>query len=122
MPTASGNEAAPVPRPQSTNETSPLLRARYSNGYNDLDPANVSPTTGTSSWTRLIAAQPNLESESNESGIKEMPSLMSFISLLPPPREMTYGIMERVLPAGLSPSANGNYVSILYFTCANCFY
>jgi hypothetical protein len=110
MPTTSSNNPAPASRPSGANETPPLIRARYSNGRNDPEPSTSSPTTGTSSWTRYITSQPNLtslESGTAETGVKEMPALMSFISLLPPPREMTYGSMERVLPAGLSPSANG---------------
>jgi hypothetical protein len=113
MPITSSNDPAPVPRPPGANVTPPLLRARYSDGYNDPEPSTTSPATGTS-WTRLIASQPNLtplESGTAETGVSEMPALMNFISLLPPPREMTYEGMERVLPAGLSPNANGKAIT-----------
>ncbi|KIM26418.1 hypothetical protein M408DRAFT_72788 [Serendipita vermifera MAFF 305830] len=106
MPTTSSNDGASGSRSQGVNETSPLLRARYSTGYNDPVPSGMSPTTGSPSWSRYIAEESTAGSASTDGGIKEMPSLMSFISLLPPPREMTYESMERVLPAGLSPSAN----------------
>jgi hypothetical protein len=100
--------SASVPAPT---EASPLLRARYSNGYNDPTPTSSSLTARTRrlswTWTRYLSGQPNTHVAVAD-GLDEMPALMSFISLLPPSREMTYGSMERVLPPGLSLAATAN--------------
>ena len=101
MPTTTSNTRLPEPT-----DTSPLLRARYSTGYNDPIPTATTPIAGTSSWTQYTSL-PALASAGAIETLVEMPCLMSFISLLPPSREMTYESMERVLPAGLSPAANG---------------
>lgn len=98
---------ASSPRLPGPTEASPLLRARYSTGYNDPIPISPSPNAGTSSWTQYTSL-PALASAGAIEMVVEMPSLMSFISLLPPPREMTYESMERVLPAGLSPAVNAS--------------
>jgi hypothetical protein len=106
MPTSTTNNvtsSAILPAPT---ESSPLLRARYSTGYNEPIPGLSPASPGSSSWTRYITTQPDSAADLRE--LTEMPPLMSFISLLPPPREMTYERMERVLPTGLSPVASGH--------------
>ncbi|PVF98493.1 hypothetical protein CPB86DRAFT_784732 [Serendipita vermifera] len=106
MPTSTthnitSNSILPAPT-----ESSPLLRARYSTGYNEPIPGLSPASPGSTSWTRYITTQPASAPESHE--FTEMPTLMSFISLLPPPREISYDRMERVLPTGLSPVASAH--------------
>jgi hypothetical protein len=111
MPSTSTNVISSPSLPGPT-EASPLLRARYSNGYNDPTPSSSSLTsrTRTSSWTwtRYLSGQLNNTHVAHPDDLDEMPALMSFISLLPPSREMTYSSMERVLPPGLSLAATSN--------------
>lgn len=87
----------------SPTENSPLLRARYSNGYDEPTPATSSVSPGTNSvWTRYLVDNTTVNASHSEP--RPMPALMSFISLLPPSRELSYPSLERVLPPGLSAS------------------
>ncbi|KAG8832218.1 AAA+-type ATPase [Serendipita sp. 399] len=91
------------PRLPGPSETSPLLRARYSTGYDDPI-ASVSPITRTGFWTRYTS------STTGSHELLEMPAIMNFISLLPPSRELRYESLERVLPSGLSANADASEV------------
>ncbi|CAG8617974.1 3965_t:CDS:2, partial [Acaulospora colombiana] len=94
MPTSTTNNTAAGSILPAPTESSPLLRARYSTGYNEPIPGLSPASPGSSSWTRYITTQPSSAPESHE--FTEMPALMSFISLLPPPREISYDKMERL--------------------------
>ncbi|KAG8861755.1 hypothetical protein FRC20_011442 [Serendipita sp. 405] len=88
------------PRLPGPTEASPLLRARYSTGYDEPVPVPVSPS---GFWMRYTSSNPGAHEP-----FRDMPAIMNFISLLPPPKDLKYEAMERVLPSGLSSNLDAS--------------